>query len=303
MWSNTNYFTSLGDQVPQVVSTKDVEGAFHFSRKNMLSKYFTPNVEPEVITIFIQPGMRTDELVVLADAYKTRPDGGAYKNVKRMVETAKSSLVLPYVYSDSISTDEKTIIGSVIADVLSRKDTDAQLILASDDSTVTSWITARTGVSPISLKTLTDLSLSNEWGVLRNGVADLIIVFLTPASEDIDAARSISSKDDTFMNNFIHAIDKHEYLALFTSDAPAPQIQQTLPSTHPMLQRFETSVKQVQDDTTSEVTDNESGLMPDSIIQALLVMLPFLIILLIGVYCTFSLQSVLKYDLEKSKRQ
>jgi len=104
-----------------------------------------------------------------------------------------------------------------------------------------------------------------------NGVADLVIVVL-----DEPATDSVNSILQTLPGN---------YLAMLTTAKPESE-------------DYFLGSKVVQ-----EVEAINDGTSWDSeLIEAVIVMIPFVIILLIGICCTCSLQSALRFDGEKKKR-
>jgi len=299
LWSNTNYFTSRNEQIVPLVSTDDIEAAFQQSNKeNAIKNFVNANVKPEVIAVFIQPHLKTTELITFSDARNAQPNGGAFKNLKRFVETSPSSLVLPYVFSTH-NIQERPNIGTVIVDdIIKHLPSSANVIVASNDAEVAT-IKSIEKVKVISLNELSKMAHQSHWDILSNGVTDVIVVYLDKA--DQDNSREVINAGDDYMNNIVASLKRANYVAAFTADSPVDSIHQSFPSTHPVLQRFAASVQQVLDETY--VATNDDGLMPDSIVEALLVMLPFLIILFVGVCCTYNIQSVLKFDAERPKRQ
>lgn len=88
-----------------------------------------------------------------------------------------------------------------------------------------------------------------------------------------------------------------KYVALFTAQQPAAQVEYFFPSSGPKLARFEQAVQQVEADNGCN-----DCLWPDSVLEGLIVIAPFLIILIIGVTCNFQIQSELKYEAERPKK-
>jgi len=103
--------------------------------------------------------------------------------------------------------------------------------------------------------------------------------------------------DDFVVGSITSAVLRNceSYLAIFTAEKPLAKLTYSLPTTHKRLQSFE--ARNVQADES----DGDS-LFPQAISEALLVMIPFLLILSIGITCTFGIQSDLKFDAEKPKK-
>jgi len=120
------------------------------------------------------------------------------------------------------------------------------------------------------------LIAATKWDVLSNGVTDVIIVCLdSPASVEADAAQNTNA---VYINTLLKSMGS-SYLAVFSSAQPVV-----------------TEEAEVQDQVSQE------GDWGSELIQAVIVMIPFVGILLTGICCTFSVQSELKFDLEKKKR-
>jgi len=56
-WSNKNYFSGKNVQVVDFITLSDISNAFSStpSEANLIAKYFTKSVNPEVIFIFAEP--------------------------------------------------------------------------------------------------------------------------------------------------------------------------------------------------------------------------------------------------------
>jgi hypothetical protein len=84
---------------------------------------------------------------------------------------------------------------------------------------------------------------------------------------------------------------EYSYVALFTSARPSVNTFTATFGRIAMLQEERASL---------EASDD--SYWPDGVVAGLIIMVPFLVILSIGVCCTFNIQSALKFDGEK-KRQ
>lgn len=284
MWSNTKFFVGKNVQVNEMVSTEDVLGSIK-GVSSPMGKYFSQErALPEVIVIFVEPELRTEQFPLLANSYASQPNGGAFSKLKGTLESyASSSVVVSYSHSSFGQT-----IGSTIASLSSQgmKVTVAK----KTGSSILSELDGRTDVNHVTLEQLTELASSN-WEILSNGVPDLIVVgFDSPVVRpgNVELVSASYNADDTYMNSFLHSIGRSTYVALFTAEKSATE-----------------SVKQARAYLSLEQlgASNGDSIFPPEVIEALIVMLPFLLILYIGVSCTSSVQSVLKFDAELDVRR
>jgi len=282
MWSNTQTFTGRNIQEIDVISARSLSK--FMQTESPISKYMAKSDAPEIIVLFVEPFyLSSEEFPLFAHAYDEQPNGGAFSNLKALVETSKSSIVIPYTSSASVGSEFIRSLtsslsgGSVytVGDINSNIDSPNHLTVAQ--------LTAKLGDS--------------KWTPLNNGVTDLIIVHFTePINSETVETRS--SSDDKLIGEIITAIDAVKYLAVFTSTSASIHVENqsrrtTTPNGGAHLKAFEQRFGQNYD--TLYFTN-----WPDGAIEAIIIMIPFIFILFIGVCCTFCLQSDLKYDAEKA---
>jgi len=282
MWSNTKYFIGQNVQVNEMVATEDVLRSIR-GETSPVGKYFSEGkILPEVIVIFVEPELRTEQFPLLANAYAAQPNGGAFSKLKGALESyAASSIVIPYSHSASGRT-----LGALVSSLSAQVSGLNVIVAKNTDSHVLSELDGRT----VTLEELSQLA-SSKWDILSNGVPDLIVVgFESPAvhPENLELALASYTVDDAYMNSFLHSLGKTNYVAMFTAEKTDIE---SVREARAML----TSVQLGDTDDTS--------IFPPEVIEALIVMIPFLLILYIGISCTSSLQSNLKYDAELDLRK
>jgi len=118
---------------------------------------------------------------------------------------------------------------------------------------------------------------------VQNG--DLIIVYLD--------AVDIQQNNAIFQNVF-DVVKSYNYVAAFTS---SQQKSYQFEAVYPQLAKIQRDVQ------ATLAISGSSGYWLDGIVTALIIMIPFLIILFTGLCCTFSIQSELKFGGEKVKKQ
>jgi len=287
LWSNTKFLNVQNAQELDVINADNIRNVLLSETKdNELSQYLGSATQPELLVIFVEAHLRTEEVPLLSQAYKSESDGANLSNLKKMLEESQSSVTLPYVYS---ATNQ--LIGTTIAQQISNS-------LSASSKVLIGTNTARTikGQS-FTLETLKEM-FQTQQQIFENGVTDLVVVYFpSHGGSSAEALARAYAQDDKYVNDLLGNIQT-SYVALFISDKAENDLEFELPASSPDLARFELAQEQQQTGFSSDST----VLFPDGVIEGLLVMLPFLVILLIGICCTFSLQSDLKFDGEKPKK-
>jgi hypothetical protein len=279
MWSNSRFFVGQNVEVNELVSTEDVVRGLK-GQASPMSRYFLEGrALPELIVVFVEPELRTEQFPLLANSYAAQPNGGAFSKLKGTLESyAASSVVIPYSHSafgQSVASMAAGFGGNVI-------------VAKNEGSSALSELE---GHKTITLQRLLELGSSKNWEVLSNGVPDVVIVgFESPVvhPENVEVVSASYSNDDAFMNMFLHSLGTKSYVALFTSDKAVTESAKKA--------RAELSMEQLG-------ASSDDSIFPPEVIEALIVMIPFLLILYIGVSCTSGVQSVLKFDAEMEKKK
>jgi len=279
MWSNKNAFALKNEQKVDVLSANNVE--------SILSDAFKAN--PEVVVVFVEPHLRTEQLSILADAYQSHPTGGAFSHLKSAIENSVSSVVVPYV---SVQTEE-SLASEIVSGVLSHVNNAKVIVGRAEGSTVLASLNSK--AQTFTLQQLSAKLNDRTWDVLSNGVVDVVVVcFNAPAAHlgDKEAADQYK-QDDAFVGSVVSALQQTSYVAVFTADKPVADIQYSFPASSETMKIFEE--RNIQG-------FHQNIYFFQAVSEALVVMVPFLIILTIGVACTCGVQSELKFDAEKSKK-
>jgi len=282
MWSNMQYFGGKNIHVGEYTSVDDLAKALSL-KESPVSKYFSKSIpNPEAIFVFIEPELRTEQFPMLANAYTEHPNGGAFSKMKGTLESyATSSLVIPFTH-----VGEQKFIGSaIVLDLVQKLPKEATITIAAADLQLLGVLNQKTysHVSRLSFDELKSVA-NKDWSIFSNGVTDIVIIcFDSPAVhvDNVDKVIPNYAADDSFMNEILQNVGG-SYLAIFTSDKPA--------NDGVKLARATMMVRQLTDDT---------GIYPADVVEAHIVMIPFLFILFLGICCTCGVQSDLKFDAEK----
>eukprot|EP01118_Nematostelium_gracile_P020451 TRINITY_DN991_c0_g1_i1.p1 TRINITY_DN991_c0_g1~~TRINITY_DN991_c0_g1_i1.p1 ORF type:complete len:345 (+),score=105.47 TRINITY_DN991_c0_g1_i1:91-1035(+) len=284
LWSNTKVFNGQNLQVSDLIQTQQLFGAM-MGQKNDFSKYVNDGVEPEVIVLFIEPQLRSEQFPMLAQAYDSQPHGGAFTNLKALIEGyAASSIVIPY-------STPRFSAGSMIRELIPFMKTRGGSVFVARDSDFVLEELNLNGVQILTLDALKQKA-DGKWDILSNGKTDLIVVgFNSPVvdPENIQIASAAYAKDDQYIKDVVSGLGQ-DYVAAFTSNKAVDEDTK------------EARKRNVKQQLLAATEDG--SIFPPAIIEAVIVMIPFILILYVGVSCSSAVQSVLKFDAElDSKRR
>jgi len=278
MWSNTEYFVGQNLYVNGYISSDEVAHSLT-KQESQISKYLNQKrPEHEVIFVFVEPELRTEQFPMLANSYSEHPNGGAFGKLKGTLESyATSSISLPYVHVGV----SKTIASSIISELIKNLPPGGKVILAKDSDSTILEIESQ-NIERMSLAQLKNIA--TDTNLLSNGVTDIVVVcFDSPIihTDNIEKVSSDYAADDVYINTILHSLGT-SYLAIFTAEKPAAE-----------------TVKQARATMMVRQLTDSGSIYPSAVVEAQIVMIPFLIILFTGICCTFGLQSELKYDAER----
>jgi len=279
MWSNTQYFGGKNVHISEYTSVEAIANLLVSNKKE-----FSGKTTPEAVFIFIEPELRTEHFPLLSNAYAVHPNGGSFSQLKEILEnTATSSLVIPFVHGG-----DKSFIGSTIVMQYVQQFKESVINIASADSSSFEEYEKKNSsrVIHLSLDSLKNM-MNNNQNLFSNGVTDIIVVcFNSPVvhADNVDQVAPSYAADDTYIKDIIQNI-QGSYIAILTSERTV--------SEGIKLTRATMMVRQL--------TPNEDsgGIYPGDVVEAHIVLIPFAFILAVGICCTCSVQSDLKFDAEK----
>jgi len=289
LWSNYNYLNGKHAENQGLVTISEIEQAFQNDQQI-----------PEVILVFIEPSLSTTQFSLFADAHQRESTGGSFTHIKQLIEHSSSSTSFPYVAgSDEIGS---AIVTNLISIALTEQST---IVVAKNPENNIGQPNLRDKrTKNFSLSSfLAELTIKmHEWTIMHNGVTDLIVVcFDSPASSSLDSLKQKFADDDNFVSTVISAMKSVKYVSIFTAEAPGSELKKNYIHASPKL--VSRSVQDTPDPNTRPGNSQGSDFWPDNVVQALFIMAFFLFILFTGFCCTLGLQSNLKFELEKAKRQ
>lgn len=264
LWSNQQVFSGNNEQILDNIAFAEIE-----------SKIFgiTKNQNPEIILAFVQPKMSVTSFTLITDY-------DAFTPLKNMMDSSASSFIAQYTESPKFATqlghDFSAQGGSVY--------------MATENGKAD---VAHMGAKEVmTISALEDRLKSGNWEVLNNKKTDLIVVVF-----HVEKKAPVIAAQSELMARIVESVKGTSYLALFGSEeiissmnARSEAVSQNADA---KLARFNKAFRQTQ----QSVSDTY---WPNQIVEALILMAPFIIIALIGVTCTFGIQSDLKFEIGKN---
>jgi len=191
--------------------------------------------------------------------------------LQNTVLAASSSVIAPFVYRDSSSG----AISEMLLEAF-KLAPNAHTIIASDERS-----------DAIQLDSLVS-TLATNTEIYQNGVVDLVFVYLP--SEVSSKASLITNVDTT-----IKQATKGNYVAVFTANSEFER------------EKMSTRREVVSERSTIQVRDSDtyaqSKYWPHQIWEGLLISALLLILLTIGLWCTFELQTPVRWEKPKVHQQ
>jgi len=289
-WGNTDFLSTQNVQVIDITPVREIGKSFT-SKSQSLSQYFKASSSPELVVVYVESQLGTDQFSKLSEAYRAHPNGGALSHVKSLVETSRGSLILPYVQAEGSSAIAPTLLSDVQRYLLKPQ---SSVYVAYQESRKNGPVDLNKA-EKVTWDQLQTLAKNANWNVYQNGVTDLVVVYLTGGTSD-DEIEAVT-RDDAFIGALNALLDKAKvsYVSVLASEESfsSPSVKAMFPtSNHRALERFEQQFQQ----------DSQDDLLPGDLVEALLVMAPFLVILFIGLCCICQVQSELQFGGEKQKK-
>jgi len=302
-WSGENYFPEKL-QFLETVNNIDVEYVLDLSCgiptriASTLDVYVKNlnNIHPEVVTIFLEPKLRTDQLSQLSSAYHN--SGGKdnlFTNLKTSFESSTSSLVLPYTLVPPEGSSQTLI--QVATDIRRFSSLSSVFLVRNQGSRALDILAKEIGsITNTPSEFLSYLQHNEE--IFNNNVTDLIIICFdeSSSSEETNYRQS-----DVYLGNVQEIISKNtqgKYLTVFTADKPGPSIIQRSHSSYD-YELFEQSKKALEGVSADETT--YKNYWPAIFIQMLLTTILLIVIACVGICCNFMIQTPQKYEIPKKR--
>jgi len=264
-WSNTEIFSHPETTVNSVVHPEDLSVLFG-NENGQLSKYVNAAAKPELVFLFVEDKLSSAHAQVLVNS-------GALPHVQSYISSSTSSLLAPIVSGD-------LSVSSLLSS------------LPSSSSTIFVGQTAAGNAQSMTVDELLAQLQSPNFAIAHNGVTDVVVVALH--------AKTVEqfTSDDALIARIESAVGSVSHVGILVSSQAHHFERSAAGSFGPYT--FERHFLQT---NNSNSTTTNATLFPDGIVAGLIVMLPFLLILAIAITCACNLQSELRFDGEKLKKQ
>jgi len=303
MWSDKQIFSKT--QIQDTITTGDIEYALasllhkNTNMDSKLSTSFNENADnTELVILFVEPELRTDQVPYLAAAYASTP-GGSFSHLKKAVETATSSLSMPY------ATVEASLLDSVILDTVDRVDGSVFLSTVGA-SNLFSRLKQQDGVNSVAIESL--MATLKEANVFHNHKTDLVIVCFDHYQVH---AGNMYYDHDTVIGQLTASIGAEgNYVAVYAANMPIKNEFVWTFAQHSRaefqrnvdLYMFDVADNSSNSSNSSNTTTSTITYFPGPFIEALLVCTILITMLFTGACAIFSLQTPDKWEAPKSKR-
>jgi len=273
------------------------------SQDSKLATSFNSNKEtPEVIVIFVEPELATDQFSQYASAYASTP-GGSFSHLKETLDAATSSLVIPYATVAQISLFDRAL-----SNAYESMKEGSVFIARAADSDLFILLGRQSGVKTVEIDSLmTELRSANAFA---NGVTDLVVVcFDKPASSK---AATFSSHDEIIgtISQGVQSGTKGNYVAMYSANMPSASRFIWNFDSHTETERFakryifaDTNVTNITNSTNSTNTTYTVNYFPGALIEVYLITAILLAMVFTGGCAIFSLQTPDRWDAPKVKSQ
>jgi len=216
IWSGESYLSgqNIGISVPLVLN--DVHSTFQslfLSGSGIIKNYFSPTLDPEVVVLFLEPELRSEQLSVHASSFT---------NLKYLLKNEKSSLFAPFV-------DLEFSLDNTVVSLIDTTITNEGNVFYVGESLPPF---AQRGAPS---RTFTDINdfkefITKNTIIFTNSKTDLIIVYLhSDASQD-------KFKETDLDIKLVHTIissSTTKYVALYTALSYAdPHLKMDFSSSH-----------------------------------------------------------------------
>jgi len=220
-----------------------------------LSKYVVRSAAPQVVVVYL-----THQLPMAN--FGEFSNEGSLENLKAIVHESASSIVVPYFYrvSPAIYSLEKFVTKRIKAG--------SKAFLLGEDIS----LKAVAGVQSVSFEELESALIAAK----KQEEKQPAIVFVRFSAE-----QSMSEQDAVVgkLNQFVSEVLEQDYVAVFTSNLPAPEIADQVHDSHKSLFR-----------RLGEGSDTYTSLLPPYIFQILIIAAMLLFTVLVAYICTCQIQ-------------
>jgi len=295
IWSDNLLFTPAQSQIVDTWNTKDVDGTLSTllfsSEMNKQSQQNTQPTQTEVVVLFLEPELSTDQ--VSRASY-----GGYFTHLQSALGEASSSLSVPYTTVTDVS-----LFDEAIARAVGNLHGGSVVLARMPNSKLLTHISNSEDVKTVSVDSLVAELQSS--GVYTNKVVDLVIVCF-------DKDPTFASHDEIIqnVNDAVRTATGGNYVAVFSGNMPtASRVfwafdQHATEESHfqqVMLGFLENGSNG--SNTSNSTSSGKINFFPGPLIEVYLITAILIAMLFTGGCAIFSLQTPDRWDAPKVKRE
>jgi hypothetical protein len=289
VWSGDDYFAP-GSHNPELISNEQLETLFQrvAGLKNQDSVIeFVKTTSPEVVVVFVENKLRTDQFSQYAR--QGANEHQTFNRLRTAFKSSKTSASCPYVLASEY-LPISDVISQTTNDLLQSSPTSTVYIV--NDQTEAATQTQSGVINRSLVQFLEDISLGNT--IFSNGVTDFVAIHFSPKEETTQA--TALSEDDSYIGTIHQIINKEtngNYIAVFTADTPQEKSIRRIRATKTEDENVE---------FTASVSNFFSTYFPIQVTFALFTFALLIIILLVGILCTMSIQAPQRFETARARR-
>jgi len=260
LWSGSNYFTTKNSQFLETTSSNQIINVVHSILQN---KGDAADIQfGKQFQTFNPP-----EMVVM---YVVSSPHFPYKQIEPVLDSAISSIIIPYNYH------QNTVPSFSLVETVRHSENEHKLVVSQgEDDQFMADDYVKNGE-------LISYLEQNKDVLFKSGKSSIMIVFLPKGeTEGLEFLKKVNSK--------VNDLSQGHYVAVLTADSPVEHISQTVDSVH-------TQIAVMQRDIFAAANDD---LWPYAIWEGLLVSIVMLAMLFVGVFCTSTVQTPVRWGSTK----
>lgn len=305
MWSGNQLFTVKNEQIVETLTPEDIEYSLYSllnintnTQNTKLDGLFSkPHGNPEVIVMFVEPELRTDQIPQFGAAYTNVANGGSFSHLKNIVESSQSSFVASYA---TVGT-HFSLLDTPLTRVSDAIKEGTIVVAREGESTLFGLLSKLSGTKTIQVSDLTSY-LTSESQIFNNGVTDLIVVCFEKAMDSSALQAKLGSNDELIgkVSALVEQATGGNYVGIYSGNSPAPlRISWSFPYAEEM--RASRFIRSVQDgnntnNNTIPTTSNYLNIFTGPMLEAMIISFFLLAILMSGLCWMADLQTPDRFE-------
>jgi len=284
LWSSNSYFGDTHSTIQQTVTETEFHKLMtdivnsHGHKKLLDGSVSITQTKPEVIVAFVYDHLSSGEVAVESGSYahNTLNQQSSYplSNIKRTLSESQSSLSIPYLLMEKMSTSLVNVIS-----------------LKPNSKTIATYMENKKGSVSGCDALLTELQEAEEINLFNNGITDLVLLHYHHQKDTENCMSRVLS--------LVAEKSQNSYMALLSADSSQYPVQMVFGDHTPVT---ETTLVQIQptlfvsyntSSSSSQIAAGYPGVLlaNSSSMFAVLLSLFLIFVLFMGVSCVTSIES------------